>query len=216
MSSVSIIQNGERKGKQFDSYEGAQVVLKETEEIQWDLVPDENNKYLIVPKSDNSSGNGRVLEAVLGRKLEAEKKLFCMYTLWCDSNKKEFISIHPSIIKDFGKYATIEKNTPLFLERIKEKADLIRHQMNSDPIYDFINYLPYKKLPAISQIGIYRKVQEDSVHQSEFRICFDMKDIPGTYENFRIMNSDICATFLTKDLINMSSIDFSDYKFGVL
>jgi hypothetical protein len=218
MNTVGFLQQYYEGGnnKQYDIYEGTQVFLRTTGETHWVLLPDNKGKYWFVKKPGMPPDNKVVVEAALGRKSESEKKLFCMYTLWGNSNKKEIMTIDPSIIKDFGDYGAVVIDTQLFLKRIQEKADSIRNQMNSEPLYDFVNYFHKESSPAIATLGLYRKIQEDSVHQNEFRICFDMKNIEGTYKDFEIQNSDICIPFQTEKLINMSSMSVTGIKFGRL
>jgi hypothetical protein len=181
MNTVGFLQQyfESRNNKQYDVYEGTQTYLRTTGETHWSLLPDNKGEYRIVQKPGMPPDNKFIFEAALGRKMESEKKLFCMYTLWGDSSKKAFMKIDPSIIKDFGEYAAVAIDTPLFLKRVQEKADSIRSQMNSEPLYDFVDYFHKDGLPASVPLGLYRKIQTDSVHQNEFRICFDMKNIEG-------------------------------------
>jgi hypothetical protein len=218
MNTVGFLQQYFECGnnKQFDFYEGTQVYLRTTGETHWELLPDNKGEYWYVEKPGMPPDNRFITDAALGRKVESEKKLFCMYTLWGNSKKKVFMKIEPSIIKDFGEYAVVAIDTPLFLKRVQEEADSTRDQMNNAPIYDFVNYLHRESLSAITPLGIYRKIQEDSVHQSEFRICFDMKNIEGPYKEFQIQNSDICIPFQTEKLINMLSLGVTGLKFGRL
>ena len=202
--------------KQYDIYEGTQTLLRTTGETHWSLVPNDKGEFYYVEQPGMPSDNQFIVEAALGRKAESEKKVFCMYTLWGDSSKKEIMKIDPSIIKDFGKYAAVVVNTPLFLERVQEKAQTARSQMSSEPSYDFPNYLYKEKLPSITPLGLYRKIQTDSMHQNEFRICFDMKDVIGVYKDFQIENSDICVPIETEKLINMSALNIADLQFGRL
>jgi len=218
MNTVGIIQQyfENYDGKQYDIYDGTQTFLRTTGDSHLSFLPDEKGEYWIVQKPGMPTDNQFVAEAALGRNMESEKKLFCMYTLWGDSIKKEFRKIDSSIIKDFGKYAAVLINTPLFIKRVQEKANLIRSQMNSEPLYDFVDYFHKENLPAITPLGLYRKIQADSVHQNEFRICFDMKDVTGAYKDFKIQNSDICVAFETEKLINMSKVDITGLRFGRL
>lgn len=218
MNTVGFLQQHYEGGnnKQFDVYEGTQVLLRTTGETHWELLPDNKGEYWYVEKPGMPPDNRFITDVSIGRKLESEKKLFCMYSLWGDSKNKLFMKIDSKIIKDFGEYAAVVIDTPLFLKRVLEKTDLMRGQMNSAPQYDFVNYLCRDALSAITPIGIYRKIQEDSVNQNEFRLCFDIKNIEGPYKDFQIQNLDICIPLQAEKLINMSALGITGLQFGRL
>ncbi len=216
MNTVEVLQQYFENSKQYDVYEGTQMLLRTTGETHWSLIPNNKGEFYYVEKEGMPSDNQFVAEVAFSRKAESEKKLFCMYTLWGDSSRKEVMKIDPSIIKEFGEYAAVIVNTPLFLERIQEKAQTIRSLMNSEPVYDFVNYLHKESLPSKTPIGLYKKIQTDSIYQNEFRICFDMKDIIGVYKDFEIEVSDICTPIEAEKLINMSALNITGLKFGRL
>ena len=208
MNTVGYFQRHEAiSNKRFDLYEGTETLLRSTDTYHWKFMPDSDGNIMYVLDSGGIDENQAILEIAHDRKTHSEKKLYCMYTLWGDSRNKKFMGIDSRITEEFGEYAAVVWNAPLFLRRIKSAVDLIREQMRSDLRYGFVQYLKKETLSAISPIGIYKKLQEEAAHHNEFRICFDMKNIVGAYSSFQIQNSDICVPDKTDNLVHMVKMD---------
>ncbi len=203
-----------RKG-QFDENDGSELFLQTTNNTYWrlELI---NNEYWSVNHAGRPINNNYLVEASIGGGQNLEKKLFCMYTLWGDSHDKKFLPIDPKVIDEFGEYAAVVINTPVFLNRIQEKLDSLVNQMNDKPRYDFVEYVKHDKNSPAIPLGIFRKFQEEYIHQNEFRISLDMKNIIGPFKDFSINCSDICIPVKTEELIRMNKILISQLIFGHL
>ena len=194
-----------------DRADGVNYFLRTTGDTHWVFEPNDKGEWLYMERPGLPNDNRYLIQAKIGRQDNAEKKLFCMYTLWGDSVNKKFLKVDDDI-KNFGEYAVLIYNTPLFVERIKEKAKQLNLKQGFLK-FGFVDYIDENATTSVTQMGVFRKFKRFQ-YQNEFRICLEKEDVEGPYKDLRVETSDICAPFFTNDLIKANAMGIDGLTFG--
>lgn len=215
MNTVGYFHQIEKANKgQFDNYDGIERYIHTTSDMHWTLEKKDDGKFWYVNKPGLPSTKNFLVNGYVGRNLNAENKILCLYALWIDNKNKKFLKIDPRIINDFGEYAAVIIDTPEFIHQVYEKANFIKNKLKKPPILDFVEYIPEEKCPAMVEMGVYRKFFGPYSYQNEFRICLDIKNHIGKYTEFKVANENNCFSLLTSELINLECADFSNFIMG--
>lgn len=122
--------------------------------------------------------NYRDNQAFISYPIENQKRnLFCMYTLWFDSNKEIIMPIEKDKLEPFGQYGAVIIDFYEFLRRVG-------NSLNHEPTViaaksGFVSYLENKDLHNVMNADPFYKVADAYGAQNEFRILAetDNKDL---------------------------------------
>jgi hypothetical protein len=198
-----------------DIVEGSDIFLHSTKEIVHRLVISKDGQaFIISTESNGKEITPYIVEAELGRQKNSERKIFCLYTLWLDTENKKFLRISPDIIKDW-KYACLITNTEIFINRIVQKAQEKVGEMKSEPIYGFVEYIDKETSSPITEMTPLNKMKDGYVYQNEFRFSFEFSNIFGPYEDFFVQINDIYHKIEVDDLISGDEITLNGEVYSV-
>ena len=171
-----------------DFTEGADLIVMPQNEdsfpdIRW--VEKDGKQYVKVMDYAKRPDNDTDCGIFINRSARSQRrKIFCMYTLWCNTCNDLLVHIDKEKMKTCGEYGVIITNTHVFFDRIALAC-------NDNPtIYnlrcDFVNYIAEQKNAMI--MNPFLKLAAKYSHQNEFRLCAET-------DNTELLELDTHASF---------------------
>lgn len=160
---------------QYDDYEGTQVVLNPTEDIECVMDFSDGVGKIMQGKRGELKHNGHTVWNVkLGRGKNIEN-IFCMYSIWFDLENNLTTEIDDKIVEEFGDYCAVILNKEEFINRVKRAVDKLEYTIKNELRYGYVDYVEIDG--AYTELGTFRK-RKSYQYQSEFRIAIGVNRQP--------------------------------------
>ncbi|MBM7835636.1 hypothetical protein [Clostridium sardiniense] len=170
-----IEQQEELSEGQYDSYEGTQVVLNPTDNIETVIDYSDGEPKIYQGKRGEFEHKGiPVWNVQLGRGKNIEN-VFCMYSIWVDLENNLVTKIDDRMISEFGDYCAIVLNKEEFINRVERAVNKLEYNITKELRYGYVEYVEING--AYVELGTFRK-RKKYKYQSEFRIALGVDREP--------------------------------------
>lgn len=167
-----IEQQNKMSNGQYDDFEGTQVVLNPTEEIECVIDFSNDEPRVLQGKRGELHYEGvPVWNVQLGRGENIEN-IFCMYSLWYDLDNNLTTEVDNKIISEFGDYCALILDKEEFIDRIEKAIDKIEYNIKSDLRYGYVDYVDIDR--EYVELGTFKK-RKQYQYQNEFRIAIGLE-----------------------------------------
>ena len=159
-----------------DYTEGAEVVAVQKSDTAFldirFVQADSGELYVRLDELSEKPEGYRENQAFISYPVENQKRnIFCMYTLWGNTENDSVTPIDVNCMSNFGEYGVLITNSVEFLNRVaiavKNRDDILSGHCG------FVEYYSECQVGNIIDMNPFLKRAEGYLHQNEFRICVD-------------------------------------------